>query len=99
MINFFKNASKSCINNNYSFATGNLKQVRFKYKMRNNTACKLRFKVTGSGKLMRTQGGLRKNVSKKSGKLKRKKRGWVEVTHHGTLKLMKRLLPYWKISV
>ena len=47
---------------------------------------------------MRTQAGMAKNLSKKSGKRKRNLKKWKRVTHKGTLKMMKRLLPYWKIK-
>ena len=41
-------------------------------KMKTHSGAKKRFRFTGTGKLMRQQGGLRHNMEKKSGKLQRR---------------------------
>lgn len=41
-------------------------------KQKTHSGAKKRFKVTGSGKVMRQQAGMRHNLEVKSGKLKRK---------------------------
>lgn len=67
-----------------------------KYKLKTHKATAKRFKVTGTGKLMRTKGGkshLRRNSSK------RVKRQWdktLEVSSGGQAKRIKRLAPYLK---
>ncbi|GIK29856.1 MAG: 50S ribosomal protein L35 [Chloroflexi bacterium] len=67
-----------------------------KYKLKTHKATAKRFKVTGTGKLMRTKGGkshLRRNSSKRT------KRQWdktLEVTSSGQAKRIKRLAPYLK---
>lgn len=67
-----------------------------KYKLKTHKATAKRFKVTGTGKLMRTKGGkshLRRNSSK------RVKRQWdktIEVSSSGQAKRIKRLAPYLK---
>ena len=67
-----------------------------KYKLKTHKATAKRFKVTGTGKLMRTKGGkshLRRNSSK------RVKRHWdktIEVSSSGQAKRVKRLAPYLK---
>jgi large subunit ribosomal protein L35 len=70
--------------------------VAKKYKLKTHKATAKRFKVTGTGKLMRTKGGkshLRRNSSKRT------KRQWdktLEVTSSGQAKRIKRLAPYLK---
>lgn len=72
-------------------------QNRFfgKYKLKTKSACKKRFRVTESGEVYRTQAGSKRS---RRGKGKRKHKTWVRVTHKGTLKQLKRFLPYWKIK-
>ncbi len=41
-------------------------------KQKTHSGAKKRFKVTGSGKIMKQQAGMRHNLEVKSGKLKRK---------------------------
>jgi large subunit ribosomal protein L35 len=41
-------------------------------KMKSHSGVRKRVKITGTGKLMRQQGGLRHNMEKKSGKLQRR---------------------------
>ena len=70
------------------------KAPKGKYKLKTHRATAKRFKVTGSGKLMRTKGGkghLRRNTSKRSKALFTK---GVEVKTTGIIKRIKRLAPY-----
>ncbi|MEK7439964.1 MAG: bL35 family ribosomal protein [Chloroflexota bacterium] len=70
------------------------KAPKGKYKLKTHRATAKRFKVTGSGKLMRTKGGkghLRRNTSKRSKALFSK---GVEVKTKGIMKRIKRLAPY-----
>lgn len=67
-----------------------------KYKLKTHKATAKRFKVTGTGKLMRTKGGkshLRRNSSKR---VKSKFDKSIEVTSSGQAKRIKRLAPYLK---
>jgi len=70
------------------------KAPKGKYKLKTHRATAKRFKVTGSGKLIRTKGGkghLRRNTSKRSKALFSK---GVEVKTKGIMKRIKRLAPY-----
>ncbi len=64
-----------------------------KLKMKTNRAAAKRFKVTGTGKLKRSQAGMAHILGKKSQKRKRnlRKGAIVDKTNE---KQMKRLLPY-----
>jgi large subunit ribosomal protein L35 len=65
-----------------------------KYKLKTHKATAKRFKVTGSGKLMRTKGPkshLRRNKSKRA---RRQFKNMVEVTSAKRRKRIKRLAPY-----
>jgi large subunit ribosomal protein L35 len=48
-------------------------------KQKTHSGAKKRFKVTGSGKILRQQGGLRHNFEHKSSRLTRRLTGTVEV--------------------
>lgn len=62
-------------------------------KIRSNRGAAKRFKVTGSGKVMRRKGYARHILTKKSAKRKRKLRRPIEVSSADERKL-KYLLPY-----
>jgi large subunit ribosomal protein L35 len=67
-----------------------------KYKLKTHKATAKRFRMTGSGKLVRTKGGkshFRRRTSKRT---KRLFSGMVEVKGKGFKKRIKRLAPYMK---
>ena len=67
-----------------------------KYKLKTYKAASKRFRVTGTGKIVRTKGGkshLRRRSSKRT---KRQFDKMIEVTHSGDRKRIKRLAPYLK---
>jgi large subunit ribosomal protein L35 len=49
-------------------------------KMKTNKAAARRFKITGTGKILRTQSGTRHINEWMSASVKRKLRGWTELT-------------------
>ncbi len=70
------------------------KAPKGKYKLKTHRATAKRFKVTGTGKLMRTKigkGHLRRNTSKRTKALLAET---VEVKNKGIIKRVKRLAPY-----
>ncbi|MCD6577104.1 MAG: 50S ribosomal protein L35 [Anaerolineaceae bacterium] len=70
------------------------KQKKGKYKLKTHKATSKRFRVTGSGKLVRTKGGkghLRRNRSKRAKGMLDK---MVSVKGKGIQKRVKRLAPY-----
>jgi len=70
------------------------KAPKGKYKLKTHRATAKRFKVTGSGKLMRTKGGkghLRRNTAKRTKALFSE---MVPVKGRGIIKRVKRLAPY-----
>jgi len=70
------------------------KQKKGKYKLKTHKATSKRFRVTGSGKLVRTKGGkghLRRNRSKRAKGMLDK---MVPVEGKGIQKRVKRLAPY-----
>ena len=70
------------------------KQKKGKYKLKTHKATSKRFRVTGSGKLVRTKGGkghLRRNRSKRAKRMLDK---MVPVEGKGFQKRVKRLAPY-----
>ncbi len=70
------------------------KAPKGKYKLKTHRATAKRFKVTGSGKLMRTKGGkghLRRNTSRRTKALFTE---MVEVKGKSIVKRVKRLAPY-----
>ena len=67
-----------------------------KYKLKTYKAASKRFRVTGSGKIMRTKGGkshLRRNRSKRT---KAQLSNMLEVTTRGEKRRITRLAPYLK---
>ena len=72
------------------------KQTTHKYKIKTHKATSKRFRLTGSGMLVRTKGGkshLRRRTSKRS---KRMLDGMVPVKGRGIVKSVNRLAPYLK---
>ncbi len=72
------------------------KQRKGKYKIKTHKATSKRFRVTGSGKLVRTKGGkshLRRNTSKRT---KRLFTEMLPVEGKGIIKRVHRLAPYLK---
>ena len=65
-----------------------------KYKLKTYKAASKRFRVTGTGKIMRTKGGkshLRRNRSKRTRQMLDR---MLEVTAHGERRRISRLAPY-----
>ncbi|MDX1993177.1 MAG: 50S ribosomal protein L35 [bacterium] len=65
-----------------------------KYKLKTHKATAKRFRVTGTGKVLRTKGGkshLRRRSSKRTKRMFDK---GIEVTHSADAKRVKRLAPY-----
>ena len=60
-------------------------------KQKTHSGAKKRFKVTGSGKILRQQGGLRHNFERKPSRLTRRLTGTVEVAP-ADVKRIKKLL-------
>jgi len=70
------------------------KKKNKKYKLKTHKATAKRFRVTGSGKLVRTKGG-KSHLRRRSAK--RVKRQWdkmLEVNHKATQRRVRRLAPY-----
>ncbi|MEE8121944.1 MAG: 50S ribosomal protein L35 [Anaerolineales bacterium] len=67
-----------------------------KYKLKTHKATAKRFRLTGSGKLMRTKGNKRHLRRKKSARSKRKFSKMHPVEAKGIAKRVKRLAPYLK---
>jgi large subunit ribosomal protein L35 len=70
------------------------KKKKKKYKLKTYKAAAKRFRMTKSGKIMRTQGGKSHLRRKKSKRVLYRMRKNVEVTSSGDLKRIKRLAPY-----
>lgn len=65
-----------------------------KYKIKTHKATAKRFRMTGTGKIVRTKGGkshLRRRSSKRTRRLFDK---MLEVTHTGSIRRIRRLAPY-----
>jgi large subunit ribosomal protein L35 len=67
-----------------------------KYKIKTYKAAAKRFRVTGSGKIMRTKGGKSHLRRRRSKRTKRQLSEMLEVTTPGDRKRIKRLAPYLK---
>ncbi|MBN1429790.1 MAG: 50S ribosomal protein L35 [Anaerolineae bacterium] len=67
-----------------------------KYKLKTHKATAKRFRVTGSGAVMRTKGPKSHLRRKKSDRTKGELSKMVEVTAPGQLRRIKRLAPYLK---
>jgi large subunit ribosomal protein L35 len=70
------------------------KKKQKKYKLKTYKAAAKRFRVTGSGKLMRTKGGKSHLRRRKSPRVKAQLSGMLEVTSRGEVKRVRRLAPY-----
>jgi large subunit ribosomal protein L35 len=67
-----------------------------KYKIKTYKAAAKRFRVTKSGKILRTKGGKSHLRRKKSARVKAQFSDMLEVTHPGDKKRIMRLAPYLK---
>jgi large subunit ribosomal protein L35 len=65
-----------------------------KFKLKTHKATAKRFKVTGSGKLMRTKGGKSHLRRKKSARVKKQFDTMLEVTAGAAIRRVQRLAPY-----
>jgi large subunit ribosomal protein L35 len=65
-----------------------------KYKLKTHKATSKRFRVTGSGKLVRTKGGKSHLRRRRSARSKRLLSEMIEVKGKGTQKRVRRLAPY-----
>lgn len=65
-----------------------------KYKLKTHKATAKRFRVTGTGKVMRTKGGKSHLRRRSSKRVKRQFDKGIEVTHGADAKKIKRLAPY-----
>ena len=72
------------------------KKAKKKFKMKTYKAAAKRFRMTKSGKILRTKGGKSHLRRKKSKRVLYALRGNVEVTAPGDKKKIKRLAPYLK---
>ncbi len=72
------------------------KKQKKKYKLKTYKAASKRFRMTKTGKIMRTQGGKSHLRRKKSKRVLYRIRKNVEVTAKGDKKKIKRLAPYLK---
>jgi large subunit ribosomal protein L35 len=70
--------------------------VAKKYKLKTHKATAKRFKLTGSGKLVRTRGPKSHLRRKKSDRAKRELSSMVDVQGSGQQKRIKQLAPYLK---
>lgn len=67
-----------------------------KYKIKTYKGASKRFRLTGSGKLVRTKGGKSHLRRRKSARTKAQLSRMLEVTSRGDIKRVKRLAPYLK---
>ena len=67
-----------------------------KYKLKTYKAAAKRFRVTGTGKVVRTKGGKSHLRRRKSKRVKAQLSSMLEVTCKGDVKRIKRLAPYMK---
>lgn len=65
-------------------------------KIKTHKATAKRFKVTGSGKIMRSKGGKSHLRRKKAKRVKRRFDKMLEVTDHSGVRRVRRLAPYLK---
>jgi large subunit ribosomal protein L35 len=70
------------------------KKSQKKYKLKTYKAAAKRFRVTGSGKLMRTKGGKSHLRRRKSPRVKAQLSRMLEVTSRAEVKRVRRLAPY-----
>jgi large subunit ribosomal protein L35 len=67
-----------------------------KYKLKTYKAAAKRFRVTSTGKVMRTKGGKSHLRRRKSKRVKRQFSQMIEVTNAGDRRRIKRMAPYLK---
>jgi large subunit ribosomal protein L35 len=72
------------------------KKKNKKYKLKTYKAASKRFRVTGTGKIMRTKGGKSHLRRRKATRVKQKLDSMIEVTTPGEKRRIKRLAPYLK---
>lgn len=72
------------------------KRKKKKYKLKTYKAAAKRFRMTGSGKIVRTKGGKSHLRRRKSKRVKRMFDKTIVVENAGDKKRIKRLLPYMK---
>lgn len=72
------------------------KAKKKKYKLKTYKAAAKRFRVTATGKVMRTKGGKSHLRRRKSKRVKAQFDKMIEVTHKGDRKRILRLAPYLK---
>lgn len=65
-----------------------------KFKLKTHKATAKRFKVTGTGKIMRTKGGKSHLRRRSSSRVKRQFDKSLEVTNNGEKKRIRKLAPY-----
>jgi large subunit ribosomal protein L35 len=65
-----------------------------KYKLKTHKSTVKRFRVTGTGKVMRTKGGKSHLRRRSSSRVKRKFDKMLQVTCKGEIKRIRRLAPY-----
>ncbi len=70
------------------------KKSQKKYKLKTYKAAAKRFRVTGSGKLLRTKGGKSHLRRRKSPRVKAQLDRMLEVTSRAEVKRVRRLAPY-----
>jgi large subunit ribosomal protein L35 len=70
------------------------KKTQKKYKLKTHKAAAKRFRVTGSGKLLRTKGGKSHLRRRKSPRTKQQFARMHEVTSSAEVKRVRRLAPY-----
>lgn len=70
------------------------KKTKGKYKLKTHKATSKRFRVTGSGKIVRTKGGKSHFRRRRSARAKRQFAKMVTVEGSGYKKRIKRLVPY-----
>lgn len=72
------------------------KRKQKKYKLKTYKAAAKRFRVTGSGKVVRTKGGKSHLRRRKSKRTKAKLASMLVVDSKGDLRRIRRMLPYMK---
>lgn len=70
------------------------KKKKKKYKLKTHKSTAKRFKITGTGRVMRTKGGKSHFRRRKSGRVRRSLDKMEEVANTATSKRVKKLAPY-----
>ena len=74
-------------------AKGNVKTKGAKYKMKTHSGAKARFKITGTGKIMRRKIGSNNFRRKKRGETLRDMAGKLQASDH-VVKRLRKMMPY-----